>query len=1066
MRPFVKLLFLCLPVLIFAGETGKLVGTMKDKATGQPLAGGNILIKETPLGTMSDEKGDFLILNIPPAKYSVTVSYIGYKTITFNDVVINTDRTIRLDALMEVSAVKGETVTVEAKRPIIERDQTATTMTVMKEEIANMPVNSYAEVMNNMAGVIENDNGGGDNGIHIRGGRSGEIAYMVDGFFVEDAIFGGMGTDVARAGISELSVITGSFNAEYGEAMSGVVNIVTNEGSRDLSWNLRASTDQFGDANNWKSSRLEGTVSGPVVPWARDLATFFITADLYDTKTYLYKTYLTKDVLTLDNNGNGIYDEGDEYAMADLDFDNTPDEMKVGALNLFDTFRKENRLTGKLALVPLHNLKITLGTNLLSRNNRGYSLSYRQIPDHSSLSWLESALYYASANYTFSENMFGTVRYASFRNENWSGNPAYLNKNHELYAKINTIPDDWTQSVLNPDSAWVWFSHYAEPYNDLNNDGQWSRYASEWWDDTDGDGLLDWTDINGDGAWNAGEGERWHDWNNDGVFTIFADADGDGIPDTEPYMDLNEDGSFNPGVTIPLREGDAYDNTSNYEFYGEYPIINAFGDTIRMATSDYYSYEHYRSVTNTFQGSITWQVDKRNQVKSGFERKTFVLENFNASGLGGGPYGQAAEPGFVIWQKKPEQRSFYVQDKIEFDDMIVNLGLRWDYMDPNSRYADPTKKLGYFLNGALVPANTPGADWGYLAISGGDTSFIPAPLAKIKRKWSPRVAIGYPITDRTAFHFSYGHFFQYPEYQNMYRLSNSNGFEGLPNELAGLVSMAGTSTFGNALYPFPYSLGDWYIPPVGSPNLRPETTVAYEFGLRTMVSQGFVLRTTLFYKDIYDYIAAVIKDADPTEYAVFENMDYGNAKGVEFSLQRLFADRFGWTINYTFSRAEGNSANEYQHWDDAYSASVYGTYPSRKTIIMPWDQPHTLNVAFNYIHPRGIGLNVIGNWGSGFPYTPSDDRGRPLDESNSGRMPPTSTFDLKAYYDISLKAATVRVYADITNVLNHRNVLNVFDNSGKPDESLNPNTSPMWEMRPYYFGAPRHIELGISVGMQ
>jgi outer membrane receptor protein involved in Fe transport len=1045
------------------------VGTATDSRTGEPLIGVNIILKGTILGTATDQDGEYTLLNIPAAEYTVVATYIGYKTVTVKDVIIRADRTTRLDFKMEVSAIEGEEVVVEAPRPVIERDQTATTITVMEEEIANMPVNSYMDVLDNMAGIIENANGGGDNGIHIRGSRSGEIAYMVDGFFVEDAIFGGMGTDVARAGISELSVITGSFNAEYGEAMSGVVNIVTREGTSEYTWNLRTSTDQFGlDVNDWNTERFEATFSGPVLPFMPHFANFFVTGDLYKTNTYLYKSYLPKDVLKVDVNGNGVYDEedGDVYAMSDLDFDGEPDVMKKGALNTFPTFEKDRRLTGKLVLRPIKNLKLTFGTNLLRRTKRNYSLSFRQLPKNSALDWLESDLLYATANFTVSKNMFFTVRYSEFRNENWTGNKKYLNRNHELFAKVFQIPSDWTKSFLDPDSEWVWFSHYAEPFDDWNEDGQWSPYAAEWWDDADGDGTLDWTDLDGNGVWDPGEGERWHDWNNDGAWTIFADANGDGIPDPEPYADLDENGAYSYGVTVPLREGDAYDNTSNYEFYGEFPIINTYGDTVRTAQSDYYSYQHYGSTTKTLQSSLTWQINKVHQVKTGLELKKFQLNNFRAAGLGGGPYGISSEPAFVIWEKKPEQRAFYIQDKIEFSDMIINVGVRWDYMDPNSRYADPTKKLGYFLNGQLVDPNTPGADWGYLEIARGDTTFVPAPKAKIKQKWSPRIGFGYPITDRTAFHFSYGQFFQYPEYQNMYRLTNSNGFEGLPPELNNIAGLAGVDVFGNSLYPFPYSLGDWYIPPVGSPNLKPETTIQYEFGVRTRVAQDYVFSATIFYKDIYDYIAAVIYDADPTEYSVFENMDYGNAKGIELTVQKLFSNNLGWTINYTYSRAEGNAANEFQHWNEAYLASVYGTFPARKTITMPWDQPHTLNIALDYRNPMGFGLNLLGNMGSGLPYTPSDARGRPLDESNSGRMPPTAVFDLKAFYDLNLAQARVRFYADITNLFNKKNILNVFDNSGKPDESLNPNTSPMWEFRPYYFGAPRHIELGIEVGMR
>ncbi|NQV38876.1 MAG: TonB-dependent receptor [Candidatus Marinimicrobia bacterium] len=1076
MKLFIKIVLFTLPLYLFGGETGKLVGTLTDAISGEPLAGGNIVLKNTVFGTMSDKDGEFLLLNIPASTYTLDITYIGYKQVTVNDVIVYADRTAIVNIEMEISAVAGDIVYVEAERPIIERDQTATTITVTEKEIADMPVNTYLEIMDNMAGIIDSDNGGGDDGIHVRGGRSGEIAYMVDGFFVEDAIFGGMGTDVARGGISELSVITGSFNAEYGEAMSGVVNIVTKEGSSEYNWNLRTSTDQFGvDRNDWGTGRVEGILSGPFLPFAPNFATFFITGDIYSTNTYLYKSYLPKDVLTSDINENGAFDDGDAYAMADLDGDGNPETMKKGALNIYDTYRDENRLTGKIVVRPIDRLKLSFGTNILHRESRNYNLSYRQIPNHSDLDWLESDLFYVKANYTFSKNMFATLSYSQFRNENWEGNPDFLNKNHELYAKMHTIPADWEQSVLAPGEEWVWFSHFAEPFNDLNGDGEWSNYAAEWWDDANGNGLLDWVDENGDSLWSSGEGERWSDWDEDGEWDIFSDEDGDGIPDTEPYADIDENGNYSPGVNTPLAEGDAYDNTSNYEFFGQYPTINAHGDTIRMATSDYYTYEHYKSVTKSIKGSLTWQTNKWSELKTGFEIKKHTLNNFRALGFGGGPYGSASDPGFVIWEKTPEQRSFYLQDKMEFSDLVVNLGIRWDYMDPNSRYADPTKKLAYLRDGEIIdfPDNLDSDDWGYLEFADynndgvPDSSwFVSAPNTKIKKKWSPRIAFGYPITDRMAFHFSYGQFYQYPEYQNMYRLSNSVGYSGLPNELTNISNSSGLSTFGNAFYPFPYGLNDWYIPPVGSPNLSPESTIAYEIGLRSQISDFFVLRTTMFYKDIYDYIAAVIYDADPTEFSVFENMDYGNSKGLEFSLQKLFNHGFGWTVNYTYSRSEGNASNEFQHWDDAYSASVYGTVTARKTITMPWDQPHTINVAVNLIHPSGFGVNLIGNWGSGLPYTPSDDRGRPLDESNSGRMPATSVFDLKAYYDMDIPSADIRFYADVTNLFDRVNVLNVFNNSGKPDESLNPSTSPMWEHRPYYFGAPRHIELGISVGMK
>ena len=187
----------------FAGDTGKIVGKVTDSETGEYLSGVNILLKGTSMGAASDTDGNYIILNVPAASYTITASYIGYKTINVTDTRVNADYTTIVNFVMEVSVVEGEEVIVEAERPPIVRDQTATTTTVEDKDIVNMPVNSFDEIMTTMAGVVENNNA--DAGIHLRGGRTGEISYLVDGFLIENALFGGMSMDIAKDAISELS---------------------------------------------------------------------------------------------------------------------------------------------------------------------------------------------------------------------------------------------------------------------------------------------------------------------------------------------------------------------------------------------------------------------------------------------------------------------------------------------------------------------------------------------------------------------------------------------------------------------------------------------------------------------------------------------------------------------------------------------------------------------------------------------------------------------------------------------------------------------------------------------
>ena len=318
------------------------------------------------------------------------------------------------------------------------------------------------------------------------------------------------------------------------------------------------------------------------------------------------------------------------------------------------------------------------------------------------------------------------------------------------------------------------------------------------------------------------------------------------------------------------------------------------------------------------------------------------------------------------------------------------------------------------------------ADWGYAAIdddgiplTDGDGNFIfePAKWASYKKKWSPRIGFGYPITDNIAFHASYGQFFDYPNLSSAYAYTNSNGASGLAPGLTGIN--VDNFNFGNSYSPFPVNTADFYIPAIGSPNVRPERTVQYEFGFRSFIAETYIMSMTVYYKDIYDLISATIYDADPAQYSLYENHDYANVRGFELELRKNFKNNIAWYMNYTLSKAEGSAPNEFFHWDVAYLASVYGWRDYNRTFNMSWDQTHVINYGIDYQHPKGFGLNLIGNYGSGLPYTPTDARGRPIDDPYSARMPSTSVVNMRAYYDLSLMSANLRIYADIDLSLIH-----------------------------------------------
>ncbi|MFQ6091671.1 MAG: carboxypeptidase-like regulatory domain-containing protein, partial [bacterium] len=240
----VFLVLMLMPGVLFAGVTGKIAGVVKDKDTGDPLPGVNIVIEGTAMGAASDLNGEYFIINIPPGTYTVTASMVGYNSLTQRAVRVSVDLTTPLNFALEPTVIEFEAVTVTAERPMIQKDMTASTQVYSAEDIENVALDEVQETVTLTAGAVV---AGGD--MHIRGGREREVVYMIDGMQVEDPSFGGFDTDVPELSVGEISVVTGGFDAEYGSAQSGLVNLITKEGGAKFSGKLRYKTTLW-DANS------------------------------------------------------------------------------------------------------------------------------------------------------------------------------------------------------------------------------------------------------------------------------------------------------------------------------------------------------------------------------------------------------------------------------------------------------------------------------------------------------------------------------------------------------------------------------------------------------------------------------------------------------------------------------------------------------------------------------------------------------------------------------------------------------------------------------------------------
>ncbi len=225
---FLILVIIFLNTLSLQAQTsGKLAGLVTD-ADKNPLSGVNVVLEGQLLGASTDLDGNYVILNIRSGTYTVHFEYIGYQTRIVKEVRVSSDKTTRLDArLKEEVLEETDAVVVTAERPLVEFNETSSITTMNSDDIDRLPVQSLSDVVNLQAGVVDG---------HFRGGRLGEVQYQVDGVSVNNPYDNSSTLQLDRSVIEEVQIISGTFDAKYGQAMSGVVNTVLKSGSQKFEW--------------------------------------------------------------------------------------------------------------------------------------------------------------------------------------------------------------------------------------------------------------------------------------------------------------------------------------------------------------------------------------------------------------------------------------------------------------------------------------------------------------------------------------------------------------------------------------------------------------------------------------------------------------------------------------------------------------------------------------------------------------------------------------------------------------------------------------------------------------
>ena len=284
---FLGLLFsLVLAIPAQCGITGAIKGEVKDASTGEPLPFADILISGPPLlkpyAFSADKDGKFVRAGLPPGTYTIQVVYVGYIKKKITDIGVNMDRTafVKVELVQQVALEKE--IEVVATSPLIEKEVSGTSDVIDGDYIEDMPIQgrAYQNALKILPGTLVDR----DQQIHIRGGRSGEVGFKVDGMNAQDPVTGGYGTNVNMNAVEKMEVITGGYDAEYGGNMSGMVNVVTKSGTDtfhgDVHFNYQnASLD--GVPYDWRSYNPGITLKGPIIP---EKLNFFLSVELEDNK--------------------------------------------------------------------------------------------------------------------------------------------------------------------------------------------------------------------------------------------------------------------------------------------------------------------------------------------------------------------------------------------------------------------------------------------------------------------------------------------------------------------------------------------------------------------------------------------------------------------------------------------------------------------------------------------------------------------------------------------------------------------------------------------------------------
>lgn len=916
-------------VLLFAiniySQTGKLTGYVKDANTKEALLGVNVVVEGTKLGASTNIEGYYVILNVPPGIYSLKASMIGYAPKTVEAVRVNISQTTENNIELADQSLTTEEIVIIAEAPVVQKDVSASTVNLNIEDIKNLPVTNVSNVVNLQAGI---------SGGVIRGGGSDQTSWMLNGVNLKDERTNQPYTGMSMTSVEEIQILTGGFNAEYGEARSGIVNIVTKEGKSDkFSVNFIGSYSpiqpkHFGDSPNSAEAFWMKPFVDPNIAWTGTLN--------------------PKDSTTWDAYTRAQYPEFEGWNIISQSYmasddPNVPHLSPQALQKLYLYQHRKNNDIDK----PDYNVDLSVG---------GYLPSVSQM--------------LGNLRFLFSYRGTREMYIVPLSRDAYTDNNYQLKLTSDIYkgmklsveglianSKGTTASSTGAASIFrSPSTIASYMGYYALGSSTKSAENR--LYTYDYWCPTD----ISRNNVSA----------KLTHVVNPTTFYDFTISRFESSYNTNPGRDRD--------TTRNVSFGDGY--TVDEAPFGFYTLPTNGVGNFRMSVG--FSDARDSSKVRSYSAKMDFvsQVDKYNNIKAGFEFKySENLANYAYIDkyLFSGTYRS-------VWNAYPIKGSFYIQDKLEFEGMIANLGVRFDYSDPNvdwyvyDRYTQ-----------AFSSANSSGLD-----------TLLKKESVKSQLTISPRVGVAFPITETSKLYFNYGHFRQLPTPENLYLFRKY-----LDNNLVVYVA---------------------------NPNNDLPKNIQYELGYEQSFLDQYLLKIAGYYKDVSQQPLTVTYTSrnNKVNYASAAPNSYADIRGFEITANKNRGDWIRGFINYTYMVSTSGRfgfARYYENPADQRSYEInYKTdyYQSRPT-PQPYGRMNLDIVTPNDWDPFELGssaltgewtLNVLAYWSSGFHFTWTGGGGSIPGVQNNVQWKDNWALDLRFAKNFTLGPVNLQLFVDVRNALN------------------------------------------------